>query len=102
MKDPLKNSPPPKRDPRDPLEEQVHKLQIYIPTDLFNEMGRLFPHGMRRPVFQCLAEEILRMIEQTGNANAVCGAILTGELHLEYREQQKTGDPQEEHQGDVL
>lgn len=72
-------------DPSEPPEDPIHKLQIYIPTELFNELGRYFPHGLRRPVFQCLAEDLLKKMKETGNPDAVCASIITGDLRLEFR-----------------
>ena len=74
-----------KKDPSEPVENPVHKLQLWIPTELFNELGRYFPHGMKRPVFQSLAEDLLQKMKETNNPEAVCASILTGELRLEYR-----------------
>ena len=76
----------PDRDPSNPLEIQQHKLQIYIPRSLFMELGEIFPHGMKRPVFQTLAEEVLELMKKTGNPDAVCAAIINREIRLEYRE----------------
>ena len=76
-----------KRDPLEPPENPTHKLQLYIPEELFFELGKIFPHGMRRPVFQTLAEDILQKMKDSSNPDAVCAAILKGDLRLEYREQ---------------
>lgn len=64
------------------FDEQTHKLQLWIPDALFLELGEYFPHGMRKPVFQKLAEDILEMMKKTGNPEMVCNAILAKELRL--------------------
>ena len=70
------------KDPLNPPENPEHKLQLWISDELFNRMGDAFPHGMKRPVFTKLAEDILELMQKTKNPDAVCAAILTGALAL--------------------
>ena len=66
--------------------EPQHKIQLWVSDELFMEMGRVFPHGFRRPVFTKLAEDLLQKMIASENQEAVCASVITGDLRLEYRE----------------